>query len=75
MECLEIPVVTQGEALEEALKNLQEAVALHLAGEDLDALGFAQDPNILVTMEKHPAMPPKLKSLSGSEVVDIIGYF
>ena len=50
-ECLEIPVVTQGKTLDEALKNLQEAVALHLEGEDLDALGFAQDPNSLVTME------------------------
>ena len=50
-ECLEIPVVTQGKTLDEALRNLQEAVALHLEGEHLDALGFSQDPNILITME------------------------
>lgn len=50
-ECLDIPVVTQGKTLDEALKNLQEAVSLHLEGEDLAALGFADDPSILITME------------------------
>ena len=33
-ECLEIPVITQGRALDETMSNLQEAVALHLEGED-----------------------------------------
>jgi predicted RNase H-like HicB family nuclease len=50
-ECVDIAVVTQGKTLDETLKNLQEAVALHLEGEDLAELGFAPDPNILVTME------------------------
>lgn len=50
-ECLDIPVVTQGKTLDETLKNLQEAVSLHLEGEDLAALGFSPDPNILITME------------------------
>ena len=50
-ECLEIAVVTQGETLDETLANLQEAVALHLEGEDLAELGLAATPNILVTME------------------------
>lgn len=53
-ECVDIPVITQGKTLDEALKNLQEAVALHLEDEDLDALGFAPDPNILITMEIEP---------------------
>ena len=51
VECVEIPVVTQGKTIDEALKNLQEAVSLHLEGENLDALGFSKDPTILVTME------------------------
>jgi len=34
-ECLEIAVVTQGRTLDEVTRNLQEAVALHLDGEDL----------------------------------------
>ena len=50
-ECLEIAVVTQGETLDETLANLREAVGLHLEGEDLEALGFAPDPAVVVTME------------------------
>ena len=38
-ECLEIPVVTQGQTLDEVTRNLCEAVELHLADEDLEALG------------------------------------
>jgi len=54
-ECLEIPVVTQGKTLDEVTRNLQEAVALHLADEDLAALGLASNPTIVVTMELLPA--------------------
>ena len=34
-ECQEIAVVTQGKTLDETISNLQEAVKLHLEGEDL----------------------------------------
>ena len=54
-ECLEIPVVTQGTTLDEVTYNLKEAVELHLAGEDLTALGLIADPTILVTLELIPA--------------------
>ena len=50
-ECVEIGVVTQGKTISETLENLQEAVSLHLEGEDLAEMGLAQDPSILVTME------------------------
>jgi predicted RNase H-like HicB family nuclease len=53
-ECLEIPVVTQGRTLDEVTRNLQEAVALHLDGEDLAALGLAASPTVVVTMELQP---------------------
>ena len=53
-ECLEIPVVTQGRTLDEVTRNLQEAVALHLDGEDLAALGLAVNPTVVVTMELQP---------------------
>jgi len=53
-ECLEVAVVTQGQTLDEVTRNLQEAVALHLEGEDLAALSLAQDPTLLVTMEVEP---------------------
>ena len=51
---LEIPVVTQGRTLDEVTRNLQEAVALHLDGEDLAALGLAASPTVVVTMELQP---------------------
>lgn len=53
-ECLEIPVVTQGETLDEVIANLQEAVALHLEGEDLTEFGLAPHPSLLVTLECEP---------------------
>lgn len=53
-ECLEIPVVTQGTTLDEVTRNLREAVELHLAGEDLAALGLTPEPTILVTLELTP---------------------
>ncbi len=53
-ECVEIPVVSQGKTLDELMANLREAVALHLEGEDLTALGLVPNPTILVTMELEP---------------------
>jgi predicted RNase H-like HicB family nuclease len=50
-ECLDLPVVTEGDTLDELTANIREAVALHLEGEDLSELGFAPDPTILATME------------------------
>ncbi len=54
-EWVEIAVVTQGATLDEVTRNLQEAVALHLEGEDLTALGLASHPTLVVTMEVEPA--------------------
>lgn len=53
-ECLEIPVVTQGRTLDEVIANLQEAVALHVEGEDLRELGLAPNPSLVVTLECEP---------------------
>jgi predicted RNase H-like HicB family nuclease len=53
-ECQEIAVVTQGESLDETVTNLQEAVALHLDGEDLQALNLAPDPMLSLTVEVEP---------------------
>ena len=50
-ECLEIAVVTQGRTLDELVVNLEQAVELHLEGEDLAALGLAASPRIAVTYE------------------------
>jgi predicted RNase H-like HicB family nuclease len=50
-ECLEIAVVTQGRTADEVLANLQDAIALHLEGEDLRSLGLTATPRLLVTYE------------------------
>ena len=50
-ECLDLPVVTEAPTLDELAANIREAIALHLAGEDLAELGLASDPTVLATME------------------------
>jgi predicted RNase H-like HicB family nuclease len=50
-ECLDLPVVTQAETLDQLAVNIREAISLHLEGEDLASLGIADDPTILATME------------------------
>jgi len=54
-ECVEIAVIAQGATLDDVTSNLQEAVALHLEGEDLASLGLAERPTPVVTMEVEPA--------------------
>jgi predicted RNase H-like HicB family nuclease len=50
-ECHEVPVVTQGRSLDETLRNLREAIALHLDGEDLSQMGLAKKPRLSITFE------------------------
>ncbi len=45
-ECLDLPVVTLGATLDDVARNVQEAVGLHLDGEDLAELGFQPNPRI-----------------------------
>jgi predicted RNase H-like HicB family nuclease len=54
-ECLEIAVVTQGRTLDETVKHLQEATALHLAGEHPADFGLREKPTLVLTMELDPA--------------------
>ena len=50
-ECVGINVVTQGKTLDETIDNLQEAVSLHLEGEDVAEFNFEPNPSLLVTIE------------------------
>ncbi len=50
-ECLDLPVVSEADTLDELALNIREAIGLHLEGEDLAELGLAPDPTILATME------------------------
>ena len=55
-ECMEIAVVTQGRTLDETMANLQEAVALHLEGEDPTDFDLVPNPSLLVTLELEPTV-------------------
>ena len=50
-ECLDLPVVTQAKTLDELTKNLQEAIAIQLEGEDPATFGLAEKPSILASIE------------------------
>ena len=50
-ECLEVAVVTQGRSLDELATNLQEAIDLHLEGENPAALGLVASPRLAITYE------------------------
>jgi len=45
-ECVDLPVVTQGDTLDQVATNIREAVGLYL-----EELGFAKDPAIVATFE------------------------
>jgi predicted RNase H-like HicB family nuclease len=47
-ECLELSVVTQGKTIDETIANLQEAVKLHLEGEDPADFGLVPNPTLRV---------------------------
>lgn len=51
-EGLELALVTQGRSLDELLRNLRQAVRLHLEGEDPGAFGLSASPRIAVTYEE-----------------------
>jgi predicted RNase H-like HicB family nuclease len=51
VDCHEVPVVTQGRTIDEALTNMLEAVTLHLEGEDLATIGLAACKRIHVSYE------------------------
>jgi predicted RNase H-like HicB family nuclease len=53
-EAVHLSVVTQGKTLDETIKNLREALSLHLEGEDMRELGFYSDAPVVITMEMAP---------------------
>jgi predicted RNase H-like HicB family nuclease len=50
-ECMEVAVVTQGDTLDEVIENLRQAVALHLEGEDMAALGLSEHPRLQLLVD------------------------
>lgn len=53
-ECPDLHAVTQGNTLDETIKNLREVISLALEDEDLPARGVVPNPTILVTVELEP---------------------
>jgi len=51
-ESLELALVTQGRSLDELMRNLRQAVRLHLEGEDPGLFGLTASPRIAVTYEE-----------------------
>jgi predicted RNase H-like HicB family nuclease len=52
VECLEVSVVTQGDTLDELVRNLDEALGLYLEEEDLAALGLSSHPKVQLILER-----------------------
>ncbi|MGH7234669.1 MAG: type II toxin-antitoxin system HicB family antitoxin [Candidatus Saccharimonadales bacterium] len=50
-EGLDLPVVTQAKTLDELAKNIEEAVSLHLEGEDLADYSLAPEPSVMLNLE------------------------
>ena len=50
VRCTPIDVFTQGRTLDEAVKNTQEAVALHLEDE-ANRIKLSRNPSLLIVME------------------------
>ena len=50
-EGVDVAIVTHGETLDELAQNIQEAVQLHFADENVEALGFNRSPSVLLKFE------------------------
>jgi predicted RNase H-like HicB family nuclease len=50
-EGVDLSIVTQADDLDELVKNIEEAVALHLEGENIADFDYSQKPSILVNYE------------------------
>jgi predicted RNase H-like HicB family nuclease len=50
-EGIDLAIVTQAEDLDQLVKNIEEAVKLHLGGEDISKFDYSQKPSILVNYE------------------------
>lgn len=51
-EGLELALVTQGRSLDELVRNIREAIRLHLEGEDPAELGLSASPRIVIFYEE-----------------------
>jgi predicted RNase H-like HicB family nuclease len=50
-EGIDLSIVTQADNLDQLVKNIEEAVALHFEGENVADFDYSQKPSILVNYE------------------------
>ena len=55
-ECLDLPVVTQGDNFDELSSNIMEAIELHLEGENLSESGFEARSVVFIRFEPEAVM-------------------
>ncbi len=53
-ECIDLPVISQGKTIDEALKNVRQALELHLEDEDAESLGISMTAPLLTTLQLAP---------------------
>lgn len=53
-ECFDLPILTEGESLDEAVENLHAAIHEFLQGKDLARLGLAPKPKVMVSFHFGP---------------------
>jgi len=53
-ECIDLPVVSQGETIDKALENVRQALELHLEDEDAESLGISMTAPLLTTLQLAP---------------------
>ena len=54
-ECVEVAAITQAKSLDELFQNVQDAVSLHLEGEDAAEFGLQQNPRLQLIYEMQRA--------------------
>jgi len=53
-ECIDLPVVSQGDTIDAALANVRQALELHLEDEDAESLGLSMTAPLLTTLQLAP---------------------
>ncbi len=53
-ECVNLQVVTHGQTIDDTVKNIKEALALHFEDEDPEEIGLSPNAPLIVSMEIEP---------------------
>ncbi len=49
-ECLDFPIITEGNTIDEVCKNIKEATELYLENENLEKLEISPNPSIIINI-------------------------